>query len=100
MKGTPVPGWLRTNRKSLGPGDVRADHAKRMLLRCCCDDCCEARRVGVVSVHRGQLTLRDLGVQGGETPGPRAVREGFRSLLALSCLSCPQLSLETGAGLE
>lgn len=101
MDGTHVPGWLRIRRKRLGPEDIGAD-AKRMLLgansqrsaRCRCDNCFEARRVGVVSVRRGQPTLRGLGVQGGETPGPRAIREGFRSLLALSRLSFPQLSLE------
>lgn len=43
--------------------------------------------MGVVSVHRGQLTLRDLGVQGGETPGPRAIREGFRRTAALNLTS-------------
>lgn len=42
---------------------------------------------GVVSVHRGQLTLRALGVQGGETPGPRAIREGFWRKMPLSLTS-------------
>lgn len=101
MNGTHVPGWLRISRKRLGPQDISA-----VASRCCwiansqrtarcCDDCCEGRRVGVVSVRRGQLALRGLEVHEGETPGPRALREGFRSRLALSRLSFPQLSLET-----
>lgn len=43
----------------------------------CYDNSWAPRRVGAVSVYRGQLALRDPGVQGGEVLGPQVTRGGF-----------------------